>query len=103
MFIQTPAPVVDRVDDSPQPGKESGPKSTFGTNPGKTPAVVCTQESISKKYLSRNPLMLKPEDDDARCKYLENLDKKLFQHAEEEDPLRTRREFITEPGAKKEQ
>ncbi|KAL0300085.1 UNVERIFIED_CONTAM: hypothetical protein Sangu_3141200 [Sesamum angustifolium] len=55
MFIQTPAPVVDRVDDSPQPGKESGPKSTFGTNPGKTPAVVCTQQSISKKISIKKP------------------------------------------------
>ncbi|KAL0355770.1 UNVERIFIED_CONTAM: hypothetical protein Sradi_4023900 [Sesamum radiatum] len=51
VFIQTLALVVDRVDDSPQTGKESGPKSTSG----KTPAVVCTQESISKKISIKKP------------------------------------------------
>ncbi|KAL0440704.1 UNVERIFIED_CONTAM: hypothetical protein Sradi_0009300 [Sesamum radiatum] len=78
MFIQTPAPVVDRVDDSPQPGKESGPKSTFGTNPGKTPAVVCTQQSISKKISIKKPADVEAPKTSttADVSNLENLDKK---------------------------
>ncbi|KAL0416652.1 UNVERIFIED_CONTAM: hypothetical protein Slati_3497100 [Sesamum latifolium] len=69
--------VVDRVDDSPQTGEESGPKSTFSTNPGKTPAVVCTQESISKKISIKKPTHVEtPKTPMEGLSYLENLDQK---------------------------
>ncbi|KAL2244217.1 UNVERIFIED_CONTAM: hypothetical protein Sindi_0539700 [Sesamum indicum] len=77
IFIQTLGLVVDRVDDSPQTGKESDPKSTSGTNHGKTPAVVCTQESISKKISIKKPTLVEaPKTSTAGVSNLENLDKK---------------------------
>ncbi|KAL0342661.1 UNVERIFIED_CONTAM: hypothetical protein Scaly_1928700 [Sesamum calycinum] len=49
MFIQTPAPVVDRVDDSPQPGKDQARSRPPKTS---TTAGVSNLENLDKKPVS---------------------------------------------------